>query len=91
MKYRIKYTSSYNKRAKKFLDKHPEVSSQYEKVLKILELNPFHKALRLHKIDGKYRDLHSVSINMSVRLTIEFLIKDKEIIPINIGDHDQVY
>lgn len=34
---------------------------------------------------------HSISITLSYRLTIEFLIDGKEIIPIDIGTHVRVY
>jgi mRNA-degrading endonuclease YafQ of YafQ-DinJ toxin-antitoxin module len=91
MNYIIIYTPSYIKRAEKFSRKHPELLKQYEKVLKLLEVNPFHPTLRLHKLSGKLSELYSVSINITFRITLEFLITDKEIIPINIGSHDQVY
>jgi hypothetical protein len=32
-----------------------------------------------------------VSINLSYRITIEFLVDDNRIIPIAVGDHDSVY
>jgi len=35
--------------------------------------------------------LHSVSINLSYRITLELLIRDQTVIPINVGDHDAVY
>ena len=35
--------------------------------------------------------LHSVTINLSYRITLELLIRDRQIIPINVGDHDAVY
>lgn len=35
--------------------------------------------------------LHSVSINLSYRITQELLIQDGQIIPVNVGDHDAVY
>jgi len=35
--------------------------------------------------------LHSVSINLSYRITLELLIKDEKIIPVTVGDHDAVY
>ena len=62
MKYKIIYTNSYNKRAAKFVKKHPDLIGQYEKTLKLLELNPFHPALKLHKLSGKLDELYSVSI-----------------------------
>ncbi|MCX5806086.1 MAG: plasmid stabilization protein [Proteobacteria bacterium] len=87
----ILYTDSYNKSAKKFLKKHPELLSQYEKTLKLLEINPLHPSLRLHKLQGRLSDLHSVSINISYRISIFFIVEDNKIIPIDIGTHEEVY
>jgi proteic killer suppression protein len=87
----IIYTNSYNKRAKKFLNKHPELLGQYEKTLKLLELNPFHPSLRLHKLQGRLSDLHSVSINIAYRISIFIIIEEDHIIPVDIGTHDEVY
>lgn len=85
------YTDSYIKRAKKFIKKHPELTSQYEKTLKLLELNPNHPSLRIHKLHGKLSELYSVSINISYRISIDFFIEDNKIIPVDIGSHDDVY
>jgi plasmid maintenance system killer protein len=54
-------------------------------------MNPHHPSLRLHLLGGRLQGLHSVSINLSYRITLELLIHDEEIIPINVGDHDAVY
>ncbi|OGV68951.1 MAG: plasmid stabilization protein [Lentisphaerae bacterium RIFOXYA12_FULL_48_11] len=91
MKYKLVFTQSYTRRAIKFVRKHPEILIQYQKTLELLELNPFHPSLRLHKLKGAFENLHSVSINISYRITIEFLIEGKTIIPVNVGTHDQVY
>lgn len=88
---KIIYTESYIKRAKKFIVQHPEILSQYEKTLKLLELNPFHPSLRLHKLKGKLKKLYSVSINISHRICIDFVIDEDKIIPVDIGKHDDVY
>jgi plasmid maintenance system killer protein len=40
---------------------------------------------------GKLDGLHSVSINLSYRITLELLIQDGQIIPVNVGDHNSVY
>ncbi|MBN2616808.1 MAG: plasmid stabilization protein [Spirochaetales bacterium] len=85
------FTESYEKRAKKFIKKHPELKSQYTKTLKLLELNPYHPSLRLHPLSGKLLGLHSVSINISYRISLEVQITEDSIIPINVGDHDDVY
>lgn len=91
MNYRLIYTDSYIRRASRFLKKHPDLVSQYEKTLKILEINPQHPSLRLHQLKGRLSDLHSISINISYRITLEFYFNDKEIILVNVGHHDDVY
>lgn len=90
-KYKIIYTQGYNKHAARFIKKHPELIGQYEKTLKLLELNPFHPSLKLHKLSGKLNELHSVSINISYRITLEFIISERTIIPVKIGTHDEAY
>jgi mRNA-degrading endonuclease YafQ of YafQ-DinJ toxin-antitoxin module len=87
----ILFTTGYLKRAEKFIKKHPELISQYEKTLRLLELNPNHSSLRLHKLQGRLSELHSVSINISYRISILFLFKYDQIIPVDIGYHDGVY
>lgn len=91
MTYRIIYTESYNKRAARFVRKHPELLQQYEKTLKLLEINPFHPSLRLHQLSGQLADLHSVSINISYRITLEFILEEKTIIPVDVGKQGEVY
>ena len=91
MTYKLIYTDSYIKRVTKFLKKNPDLISQYEKTLKILKRNPEHPSLRLHPLKGKLKKLHSVSINISYRITLEFYFLDKEIILVNVGHHDNVY
>jgi len=88
---KIIYTSSYNRRAKKFFKFHPELINQYKKTLKLLEINPKHPSLRLHKIKGKIFELYSVSINMSYRISLEFTVEKDNIILIDIGKHEEIY
>ncbi len=91
MKYKIIYTKSYISRAGRFIKKYPQLIGQYEKTLKLLELNPFHPSLKLHRLSGRLNELFAVSINVSFRMTLELLISEKEIIPVNIGIHDAIY
>lgn len=91
MTYGLLFTEQYNKRAAKWIKRHPELRQQYLKTLQLLELNPFHPSLRLHPLSGRLQGIHAVSINLSYRITIEFLITDQEILLINVGDHDAVY
>ncbi|MFP4180366.1 MAG: type II toxin-antitoxin system YafQ family toxin [Spirochaetaceae bacterium] len=89
--YRILYTEHYNKRARKFLKRHPEVKQQYRKSLELLEVDPGHPSLRLHKLKGSLSELYSVSINISYRITLFFIIEKDAIVPVDIGSHEEVY
>lgn len=91
MNYTLVFTDQYTRRASRFLKRHPELRQQYLKTLQLLEANPFHPGLRLHPLSGRLVGLHSVSINLSYRITLELLITEEEIIPVNVGDHDAVY
>jgi mRNA-degrading endonuclease YafQ of YafQ-DinJ toxin-antitoxin module len=89
--YELIFPQSYNRRAAKFIQRHPQLREQYRKTLELLALNPHHPSLRLHALKGRLSGLHSVSINLSHRITLEMLIRQHEIVLINVGDHDAVY
>jgi len=91
MSFQLVFTEQYDKRAARFLKRHPALQKQYLKTVQLLEINPHHPSLRLHPLAGRLQGLHSVSINLSYRITLELLIRDRQIIPINVGDHDAVY
>lgn len=91
MPYELVFPDSYNRRAAQFLRRHPKLREQYRKTLELLALNPRHPSLRLHALKGRLAGLHSVSINLSYRITIELLIRESEIVLINVGGNDAVY
>jgi len=91
MTYKLIYPESYIRRARKFIKRQPDLLNQYSKTLELLEINPHHSSLRLHPLKGKLAGLHSVSINISYRITLEMVISEQEIILVNIGSHDEVY
>lgn len=91
MAYKIVFTERYNRIAARFLQRHPDMARAYVKTLALLELNPHHPSLRLHALGGRLAGVHSVSINLSYRITLHLLITEQEIVPVNVGDHDAVY
>ncbi|MEI7665630.1 MAG: hypothetical protein WCI65_06245 [Synechococcaceae cyanobacterium ELA263] len=91
MSWTLVFTERYNRRAARFLHRHSELREPYRKTLLLLEADPRHPSLRLHALRGKLSGLHSVSINLSWRITLELLIDGQRIIPIDIGSHDTVY
>ena len=89
--FALVFTEQYNRRAARFLKQHPDLRQPYLKTLQLVEANPSHPSLRLHALRGKFEGLHSVSINLSHRITLELLIQDQQVIPVNVGDHGAVY
>jgi mRNA-degrading endonuclease YafQ of YafQ-DinJ toxin-antitoxin module len=91
LSWTLLFTERYNRRAVGFLRRHPELRDAYRKTLLLLEANPHHPSLRLHALKGRLQGMHSVSINISYRITLELLIDGQRLIPIDIGSHDSVY
>jgi mRNA-degrading endonuclease YafQ of YafQ-DinJ toxin-antitoxin module len=91
LSWSLVFTERYNRRAARFLRRHPDLKEAYRKTLLLLEANPHHPSLRLHPLKGKLQAMHSVSINLSYRISLELLIEGRTLIPIDIGDHDVVY
>ena len=88
MAWELIFTDQYNKKAVRFIKDHPESLVQYGKTLELLSINPHHPSLRLHGLKGRLSGLHSVSINLKYRITLELFITDKEIILVNVGSHE---
>jgi len=84
-------TTYYEKKFKTFKSKHPELKEKYIKTIKMLQVNPSHPSLRLHKLKGNLSDLYSVSLNMKYRILLDFIIKEDQVILIDIGDHDGLF
>ena len=60
-------------------------------MLKLLETNPSHPSLRLHKLGGKLDGLYIVSINMTYRIGIVFIIDKDTVILVSVGMYDEMY
>ncbi|MBK9510411.1 MAG: type II toxin-antitoxin system mRNA interferase toxin, RelE/StbE family [Cytophagaceae bacterium] len=88
---KIVSTRRFEKSLEKFKKQHPELKNQYSKTIYLLEENPFHPSLRLHKLQGNLQEFYSVSINMKYRILLDFIIQDDKLILLDIGNHDYLY
>lgn len=89
--FQLIFTQQFKRKEVQLPKRHAELRQPYAKTLRLLQANPAHPSLRLHALRGKPEDLHSVSIKLSYRITVELLIQDRQVIPVNVGDHDAVY
>ena len=87
MPFKLVFPASYQKREKTFLARHPDLKQRYFKTLLLLEQNPLHPSLRLHPLQGRLAGLHSASISMQYRITLELELRDNEIVFVNVGSH----
>jgi mRNA-degrading endonuclease YafQ of YafQ-DinJ toxin-antitoxin module len=91
MPYSLIFTESYEKIEGRFLQRHPGMRERYRRTLALLELDPLHPSLRLHALQGRLAGLHSASINLQYRITLELELREEEIILVSVGSHGEVY
>jgi len=91
MNYELIFSEHYQRLEKRFLKRHPDLRNRYHKTLVLLEQDPFHPSLRLHALKGRLTGLHSISINLQFRITLELEVREREIVLVNIGSHGEVY
>jgi proteic killer suppression protein len=89
--YKLIFPENYKKIEKKFFKKHPDLIERYEKILKLLIVNPFHPSLRIHKLNPPLQNFYSISLTMKYRIIIDFVIENEKIIFLNIDIHDKAY
>ncbi len=90
MSYSLVFTAQYERIERRFLRRHPDLQSRYKITLVLLEQDPFHPSLRLHPLKGRLTGLHSVSINLQYRITLELEIRKEEIVLVSVGSHGEV-
>jgi mRNA-degrading endonuclease YafQ of YafQ-DinJ toxin-antitoxin module len=91
MSFTLVTTRHFERRARKFLRKHPDLSSVVKETLTQLRQDPLHPSLRLHGLTGALAGTQAVSVTHSYRLTLILQITEREIVLLDIGAHDEVY
>ena len=90
-RFTLVWTATFERTARKFLRRHPELAGLFEDVLLQLELDPHAPKLRLHRLKGIHRDKHAVSLTYSHRIVLILRLTADEIILLDVGSHDEVY
>jgi mRNA-degrading endonuclease YafQ of YafQ-DinJ toxin-antitoxin module len=68
----------------------PDLKKRFWKALGMLTKNPFHPALRTHKLVGKLEGLWAFSVAYDCRVVFRFMNGD-EVLLVDIGGHGEVY
>jgi len=85
------WTATFERTARKFLSRHPELAGLFGDILLQLESDPHAPRLRLHRLKGKHRDKHAVSLTYSHRIVLILRLTAAEIILLDVGPHDEIY
>lgn len=85
------YTILLSKKAYRLVKKFDSVEKkQFDRIVSVLEINPFDTQLKTHKLKGEKSDYYSCRLNFKERVLFILMI-NKEIVITDIGSHDQVY
>jgi len=80
---------------KRTIKKHPALSKDIEKALRLLVKDPFISQLETHKLKGKLAGSWACSAGYDLRIVFDFVKNEKQkeddILLIGIGSHNEVY
>ncbi len=91
MSYTLVTTAFFERRARKFLTKHPNLRPRFIQTLEQLRSDPFEPSLKLHALTGKLQGMQAVSLTYNYRITLTLQVTEHEILLLDIGSHDEVY
>lgn len=89
--YVLVWTETFVRTAKKFLRTRPALRNTLSEVLHKLESYPFDPSLRLHALHGALEGKQAVRLTYSYRIVLRVIVRDREIVLLDIGSHDDVY
>ena len=89
--FTLVWTETFERTARKFLRRHPDLVGLFDDVLFQLEVDPHAPRLRLHQLKGKHCDKHAVSLSYSYRIVLILRLTPAEIVLLDVGSHDEVY
>jgi mRNA-degrading endonuclease YafQ of YafQ-DinJ toxin-antitoxin module len=91
MTFALVTTRHFERRARKFLRKHPDLRPVLRDTLDQLSEDPFEPRFKLHALSGSLSGIQAVSLTHSFRLTLILKVTEEEILLLDIGTHDEVY
>lgn len=91
MTFALVTTQHFERRARKFLRKHPDLRPALRDTLDDLGRDPFQPKLKLHPLSGNLGGVQAVSLTYSYRLILLVRVTEQEVVLLDIGTHDEVY
>ena len=89
--WRLSRTDTFARTARRLLKRNPQLVEPLGAALELLEADPHHPRLRLHRLRGRLDGLWAARVTYRVRLVLTLDETDREVILLDIGSHDEVY
>ncbi|MEW5799764.1 MAG: type II toxin-antitoxin system mRNA interferase toxin, RelE/StbE family [Bacteroidota bacterium] len=91
----LHWSSGFKRALKKLLSDSPEAKEKLHTVLQSLQSDPHSLHLRTHKLKGELRNCWACYVEYDMRIVFQFVVnnktKEREILLLDIGSHDEVY
>lgn len=91
----LNWSSSYKRAFKKIVKNKPADKNKIISAMRLLESDPFHPKLKVHKLQGILEDNWACSAAYDIRIIYTFVKNPKtgetDILLIDIGSHEEVY
>jgi mRNA-degrading endonuclease YafQ of YafQ-DinJ toxin-antitoxin module len=92
MTYNLAWSPGFIRSYKKWIRKNPNLKEEFQRKIRQLCEDPYHRSLYTHSLTGKLQVKWSIRISWKHRLIFTFSdIHTEEIILFEIGDHEEVY
>jgi mRNA-degrading endonuclease YafQ of YafQ-DinJ toxin-antitoxin module len=89
------WSPGFSRELKRLLRRNPQLRGAIERTLEQLSENPFHPALKTHKLKDDLADRWACSIDYSNRVVFRFVQNpdsaEEELLLLALGSHDEVY
>lgn len=85
----IHLSKNFLRNYKKLLKKNPQLKVRITEKLSLIQDNPNHPSLHLHKLQGKMITDWSIAISQDLRVI--FIYVEEGILLVDIGKHEEVY
>jgi len=84
------WDQAFKRKYKKKFSTNIDLKKNFWEAMSSFSQNPFDPKLRTHKLTGKLKGLWSFSVSYDCRVIFRF-INDRDVLLIDIGNHDEIY
>jgi mRNA-degrading endonuclease YafQ of YafQ-DinJ toxin-antitoxin module len=91
MSYAVETVPRFDRLARRFFRRHPELHDRFTQLVADLQADPFQPHLRLHALTGELDGLFAVSLTHAYRGVLILQVTERLITLIAVGTHDELY